>query len=56
MEDMQKELTKRIVNECKVEGTQVTKDLASFLVRSDEILSMEALSADYFGNNFCNAC
>ncbi|KAL6446763.1 hypothetical protein ACFW04_001295 [Cataglyphis niger] len=32
MENMQKELTKRIVNECKVKGTPVTKDVASFLL------------------------
>ncbi|EZA52577.1 hypothetical protein X777_08060 [Ooceraea biroi] len=32
MEDVQKEMTRRIVNECKVKEIQVTKDLASFLL------------------------
>ncbi|KAL0129841.1 hypothetical protein PUN28_001831 [Cardiocondyla obscurior] len=32
MENTRKELTKKIVNECKVKGTPVTKDLASFLL------------------------
>ncbi|KAM0730404.1 Cilia and flagella-associated protein 206 [Formica fusca] len=32
MENVRKELTKRIVNECKVKETPVTKDLASFLL------------------------
>ncbi|XP_011702835.1 PREDICTED: UPF0704 protein C6orf165 homolog [Wasmannia auropunctata] len=32
MENVQKELTKRIINECKARQTSVTKDLASFLL------------------------
>ncbi|XP_012222959.2 cilia- and flagella-associated protein 206 [Linepithema humile] len=32
MESLRKELTKRIVNQCKVKETPVTKDLASFLL------------------------
>ncbi|XP_070170518.1 cilia- and flagella-associated protein 206 [Polyergus mexicanus] len=32
MENVRKELTKRILNECKVKETPVTKDLASFLL------------------------
>ncbi|KYN19793.1 PREDICTED: UPF0704 protein C6orf165 homolog [Trachymyrmex cornetzi] len=32
MESVRKELTKRIVNECKAKGTSITKDLASFLL------------------------
>ncbi|XP_077266992.1 cilia- and flagella-associated protein 206 [Temnothorax americanus] len=32
MENVRKELAKRIVNGCKVKGTSVTKDLASFLL------------------------
>jgi len=33
MENVRKELAKRIANKCKVKGTLVTKDLASFLVK-----------------------
>jgi len=32
MEDMEKELIKSIVDECKEDGIHVTKDFASFLV------------------------
>ncbi|XP_012062355.1 PREDICTED: UPF0704 protein C6orf165 homolog [Atta cephalotes] len=32
MENIRKELTKRIVNECRAKGTSITKDLASFLL------------------------
>ncbi|KAG5338441.1 CF206 protein, partial [Acromyrmex heyeri] len=32
MENVRKELTKTIVNECKAKGTSITKDLASFLL------------------------
>ncbi|XP_011174414.1 cilia- and flagella-associated protein 206 [Solenopsis invicta] len=32
MENVRKELTKKIVIECKVKGTSITKDLASFLL------------------------
>lgn len=37
MENVRKELAKKIVNECKIKGTSVTKDLASFLVISQLI-------------------
>jgi len=57
MENIRKELTKRIVNECRAKETSITKDLASFLVisyNSNEIIlkRKQDTSGDYSSQKF----